>query len=40
LSPTGNTIGRHGNGGGTFVEIVHSLNGRMAPHSGQDVPVY
>jgi hypothetical protein len=26
--------------GGTFVEIVHSLNGRMVPHSGQDVAVY
>jgi len=26
--------------GGTFREIVHSLNGRMGPHSGQEVAVY
>ena len=37
---TGVAIRDYCNGGGTFAETVHSLNGRMVPHSGQDVAVY
>ena len=28
------------NGGGTDDEVIHSLNGRRFPHSGQDVAEY